>query len=249
MSHTYKKNYLKQVIFRADFDRIELGDFEAFKKELSDNFDKIEKQKGKIGNFELNIDSGQVVNNFEEVEIWQFIDSKTSNKLELGPTHCLLEYFSYADSKKLLNDINSYCANVLDRHEIKTVTRIGLRYINQIELQDIKKINDWSRYISGDLLKSTDFFKKNGKAPIRILDHIEFKTEEFNTVFKYGIWNDRYPTPITNDAYILDIDCYTRLPIDLTDNNLEDVAKKLNEEAENIFNFSITEQLKKEMDK
>ena len=37
MSTTYKNNYLKQVIYRLDFPKINLGDFEEFKKDESNN--------------------------------------------------------------------------------------------------------------------------------------------------------------------------------------------------------------------
>ncbi len=249
MSHTYKKNYLKQVIFRIDFEKVELSDFETFKTQVNERFDEGSKKQGKFGNFQLKVDSGEVINSTEDVEIWHFLDTKTGNKFEASPTHCLIEYFAYKNSEDLIENIKTLCNKFLEIHGVKQASRIGLRYINEIEIDSVKKLEDWSTYILEELLTASHTLKSKGKTPTRILNQAEFKAGSYSTVFKYGIWNDKYPSPITGSSYILDIDCFTRLPVDLDEGELVSVTSSLNKEAEEVFELSITDKLRKEMEK
>lgn len=249
MSHTYKKNYLKQVIFRADFENITLSNFESLKTSLATDFDDVKKLKGRQGNLEVKFDSGEVTNSTQEVEIWQFVNSKTGNKFEVGPTHCLLEYFSYKDSTDLKNDVSKLCEDFLEKNEVTNILRIGLRYINEIDPQSVKKISDWSKYITADLFTYSDFLKQKDKTATRMLNQIEMKTNDCNIVFKYGIWNNKYPSPITSSPFVIDIDGFTRLPVEFTKGELTRVASEINKEVENLFEIAITDNLRKEMDK
>ena len=249
MSHTYKKNYLKQVIFRIDFTKIELKEFEQLKSDLKSRFEIGEKKNIKLSDFEIKADSAEPIVSTKDIEIWQFANAKTGNKFEVGPEHCLLEYFAYKDSSVLQKDVSELCGSLLNNYAVNEVQRVGLRYINQISVSAIRKIDDWKKFIIPELLMASNFLKDKGKSPTRILNRIEFKTENFSTRFSYGIWNENYPSPITNNAYILDIDSYTRLPLELNTNSLIELLGLLNKEAECIFELSITNALRKEMDK
>lgn len=249
MSHEYKKNYLKQVIFRVDFENASLSGFEEMKELLAGEFDIAKKLQGRSGNFEIKFDSNEVINSTEEIEVWQFTNSKTKNKFEIGPTHCLLEYFAYKNSDDLKKHINTYCEELLEKNNVSNLLRVGLRYINEIDISAIKKISDWNTYIATDLISYINFLKSNNKIATRMLNQIETKTDDFNTVFKYGIWNNKYPSPITNSPFVLDIDGFTRLAVDFSKGELLRITSELNKEIENIFELSITDKLRKEMDK
>lgn len=250
MSHTYKTNYLKQVIFRIDFEEVKLGDFDSFKNRVGDRFGEGEKKKTRVANFEFNTDTEELADLSESVEVWQFTGAELGNKFEAAADHCLIEYFSYKDSKELRSDVESLCQTFLSLHNVTQATRIGLRYINQINLPNVRKMSDWSGYIANELLVASDFLRTGTGNPTRALNHIELKTESYvNVSLRYGIWNEKYPNPITNNAYILDIDCFTRLPVDLESDGLIDVMSSLNAQAEGIFEKSITAKLRKEMEK
>lgn len=249
MSHTYKRNYLKQVIFRVDFDPIQLDDFDELEYKLNDSFDISKKLKAIEGNFELKVDSGEILNRTPEShEIWQFTNSSTNNRLEIGPRHCLLEYFKYKNSSTLKNDIENLCETLLSRYKVTNIVRVGLRYLNEIELTKVKKIGDWEKYIEPELIKYIGFLKNKNKIATRMLNQIETKSDNFNVVLKYGIWNNKYPSPITNSSFIIDIDSFSRLPLEYEHGKLVDFVTDLNTEAENIFEMLITSHLRKEMD-
>jgi uncharacterized protein (TIGR04255 family) len=249
MSHTYKKNYLKQVIFRVDFESVDLGSFEEIKTLLAKDFDISKVLQGRSGNFEIKFDSNELINSTQVIDIWQFTNSETGNRFEIGPEHCLLEYFSYKNSDDMKDQIRRYCEEFLEKYEVKSMTRIGLRYINEIYVQPVKKITDWKAFISPDLITYSDFLKQNEKIATRMLNQVEMKTDDFNIIFKYGIWNDKYPSPITNSSFIVDIDGFTRLTVDFAKGELVNIATGLNNAIEDIFELSITDELRKEMDK
>ncbi len=249
MSHTYKKNYLKQVIFRIDFAEIELREFAQYGKSLESYFDQHKELQGKQADFELNVASGELIDLSKEIKIWQFVNTKSGNKFEVGPAHCLLEYFSYEDSKSLKSDIDTFCRPLLDEYDIRLVNRIGLRYINQLEIPAVKKIGDWNSYINSSLLAPSEFLREKGKIQTRILSQMDLKSDNYSTTFKHGIWNEKYPNPITNNPYILDIDSFTRFPVEIDKQSLLTFVDSLNVEAEEIFELSITNKLREDMDK
>ncbi len=249
MSHTYKKNYLKQVIFRLDFESTELTNFEEYRQLAGDLFDDISKKKGKVGNFEFQVDSGEVINSVEEIDVWHFLNTTNGNRLEIGPSYLVLEYFSYKDSSAIKDYISKMCIKFLNDHSVKQLIRMGLRYINNLEFDSVRKLQDWKAYISSDLLVVHEFIGSKDRVPLRILNQFEYKTDSCSAIFKYGIWNDKYPSPILRSSYILDIDCYTPRPVDT---DLDAILKSftdLKDEAESIFELSITDKVRKEMEK
>ena len=145
--------------------------------------------------------------------------------------------------------MSKYCEEFIEKYGVKRISRVGLRYINEIDVPSVKKILDWDKYINSNLITYSGFLKENQKTVTRMLNQIEMKTDDYNVIFKYGIWNDKYPSPITNSPFILDIDGFTRLAIDYNKGELERVAIELNKEIESVFELSITASLRREMDK
>jgi uncharacterized protein (TIGR04255 family) len=246
----YKKNYLKQVLFRIDFTLNELGGFDEFKEKLREyhvaRFDNVEKRQLKVTN--LTVDSNSIVNELGEREVWFLESTESGNKLNITTDSCVLEYSTYANATYLITDIENYINTFLNMHQIKEAKRIGLRYINEVNPVGIKKVNDWTTYVHDDLL-AYDAFSLSGKTLTRVLNHVEFKADDVNVAFQYGIWNNKYPSPITNSPFILDIDCSTRLPVDLEDKNPSDYAQLLSNKASELFEEVIKDKLRNDMEK
>ncbi|MDK2899011.1 MAG: hypothetical protein PWQ10_198 [Patescibacteria group bacterium] len=251
MNTTYKSNYLKQVIYRLDFPKIDIGSFDDFKKKSDNQKHNYSLDSQKRDNFTFNVTTAELDKTQDSVVIWRVNDEQMSMKFEATNEYCLLEYTQYVDSTRLKKDAEMFILNFLKMHNIEEVSRIGLRYINQIMSPSIKKFSDWSKYIASDLLNGSLYIQGRLGAPLRYLNQIELNPKDNSLVsvsFKYGIWNDKYPSPITSADYILDIDCFTRSPI-LVNNDLETTYADLNSAAEIVFEASIQESLRKEMNK
>lgn len=250
MSHTYKRNYLRQVIFRVDFDHVGIEGFDAYRDFVQKHFDVSERRKATEGSLQIDSSGVEFIDKPTNVDIWSFENSRTKNKLELSSTHCLLEYYSYVNSEELHREVGLFLGKFIQDQKVKEARRIGLRYINEIELPLVKKVGDWKKFIQPDLLSHQGFIGQKDRALTRTLTQIEFKLAELNVVFKYGIWNNKYPSPATNSAFILDIDCSSRLPVALyQEEDLTTWVPTLNAEAESIFEEAITDELRKEMEK
>lgn len=250
MSTTYKKNYLKQVIYRLDFPSIDLGSFEDFKQNApqAEYVYSIDSQK--MGSFTFNFSEDEVSKTQDEVTIWRAETKQNDMRFEATNQYCLLEYAQYVNSAKLKEDSNNFISAFLTMHGIEEISRVGLRYVNQISVPSIKKFTDWKKYIASELLSGSLHVKEKLGAPLRYLNQIEINSNASSVVstsFKYGVWNDKYPSPITAAEYILDIDCFTRTPAQSTDLNI--TYDSLNKAAEEVFETSIQEPLRKEMNK
>lgn len=251
MSATYKNNYLKQVIYRLDFPRVELSDFEKFKKQGDEQKYEYTLDSQKLESITFDAVADKVSKTHEDVTVWRIEDKQKSMRFEATSQYCLLEYAQYINSEKLRQDSDAFMTAFLKTHGIEEVSRMGLRYVNQIMLPSIKKVADWSKYISSELLNGTAFIQSKVGAPLRYLNQIEVNSSSNSLVsvnFKYGIWNDKYPSPITSAEYILDIDCFTRSPISVS-TDVESTYADLNKAAETVFEQAILEPLRKEMSK
>lgn len=249
MSTTYKNNYLKQVIYRLDFPNVNLGDFEDFKAKGDAKQHDYTLDSQKLDSITYDASSDQVSKNQENITIWRVEDKERHMRFEATGEYCLLEYAHYVDSTRIKADSNALIVTFLEAHGIEEVSRIGLRYINEIMLPTVRKIADWSNYISNELLSGTAFMQDKVGAPLRYLNQIEVNSSPLVSVsFKYGIWNDKYPSPITAAGYILDIDCFTRSPVS-TGVDMDEAYVDLNLAAETVFEQAIQEHLRKEMNK
>ena len=73
------------------------------------------------------------------------------------------------------------------------------------------------------------------------------KEEVADVVFNFGIWNPDYPSIITRNEFILDFDCFSKLPIESQDTKPSELAKDFNKRIETLFEASITDKLREEM--
>lgn len=251
MSTTYKNNYLKQVIYRLDFPKIDLGDLEQFKKSGDQQKYEYTLDSQKLESITFDAVADEVSKTHENIVVWRVEDKQKSMRFEATNQYCLLEYAQYVNSAKLKEDFDVFMSVFLKTHNVEEVSRMGLRYVNQIMFPSIKKIADWSKYISSELLSGTTFIQSKIGAPLRYLNQVEVNSSANSLVsvnFKYGIWNDKYPSPITSAEYILDIDCFTRSPISVS-TDIESTYADLNKAAETVFEQAILEPLRKEMNK
>ncbi|MDR3222248.1 MAG: TIGR04255 family protein [Methanobrevibacter sp.] len=93
----------------------------------------------------------------------------------------------------------------LSDYPIKKIKYIGLRYINQINLDD-GKLNDWDDSINKDLHVITPNFV-DSKNILRSMHSLEFKEQDYYIQFNFGQFNSVYPNPISKKEFILDYTC------------------------------------------
>jgi len=120
------------------------------------------------------------------------------------------------------------------------VSRIGLRYINQITVEEASPL-DWARYICSDLLAGIRF-APNKSALSRAMGLLEFNFGDSFMRLQYGMPNPDFPAAIRQKLFVLDYDHYTTGVMSLSDatNHVEVFNKMIYAH----FDASITDELK-----
>lgn len=244
----YKTNFLSKVIFRIDFDKAELGKLKGFAKDIENDFPIIEEQKGESGVINFNFKTKELQQETSSLTTWNLYNKDRTIKIQTQPHFLIIEFFKYSDSTELTPNMG-FVSKFIKAFGIKTINRLGLRYINEIKIEDKKELLDWTPYINSALLGSIDFSQKNKKAIARSMGGIVFKEDFGNINFNYGLWNSAYPNVISEKMFVLDIDAYSKFPIDTDGLNLIELVKEYNKAIESVFESSIEDGLREVLNK
>ena len=129
------------------------------------------------------------------------------------------------------------------------IRRLGMRYINEIRLPEADAgqglgADFWEKYINPSLLGGLRFAANDG-ALARHMCTTELNYGTDRATFKYGIFNSEYPKPNRRREFILDIDtyCMTELKPDAVAIKLEDYHNA----ARSVFETAITDALRGRM--
>lgn len=242
----YKRNFLNKVILKCDYDFIDLGKLEEFAKSVKAIFPFQESQEGVNREMEIDFNKGKVIsNNGIKSKQWNLLSADRNKYLLITPNFVSLEYInnSYKNKTELVSDFEKTLLPFLNFFKINTVNRIGLRYLNDINLNSIKGDFDWSIFFHKDLLNGIYLNKRLKNDLSRSMSTTEMKQGEANIRFTYGIWNKDYPNENTRKEFILDIDCYSKFPHD-TNETITETIKEYNKISENIFEKNIKDGLR-----
>ena len=171
--------------------------------------------------------------------IWNFKNENGKN-INLTGEELTLTYPGqvYSTFDDFLNDIEMVIKG-LKNYKIPKIKSIGLRYINQIKIDDNSKLNE---YINPKLHLNNH--SETGTL-IQAISRIEYSIDEFLLSFQYGQFNPEYPNPNINKDFILDYDCIMRN--DVAIDSLKNCLTKMNSIIYNKFEESINDSLRIEM--
>lgn len=129
------------------------------------------------------------------------------------------------------------------------IRRLGMRYINEIKLPEADAgpglgADFWERYINPSLLGGLRFAANDG-ALARHMCTTELNYGTDRATLKYGIFNSDYPKPNRKREFILDVDtyCMTELAEDAVAMKLEDYHNA----AISVFETAVTDALRSRM--
>lgn len=239
----YKRNFISRAIFRIDYPpifKLEKESPSGFQEKIKSNFPISNIKEGNIITTGLK-DKKEFIDR-ETFNIYEFLSENKKHITEIAKSYLgvtLLEYGTFEDFKNLIEQ--SFSA-FNQEYAPTIITRIGLRYINEIKLDGNPL--DWTNYINGNLLSSLTFVSSSKLKPTRLMNQINYLTENYSLTFNHGIFNVEYPSPITRKEFILDYDCYTK------EIKPEFVLENLNEFhaiIQELFEKSIDVELKKIM--
>lgn len=250
MSKKYKKNYLTNVIFRVDFLKsVELSSLRIFTEKISNIYPLSKQIDGEEGFIDFDLKTKIINQKTNKIVSWDFFDKNKTKKLNICSSSLFIEYYKYNNSSDLIIDAEKIVKEFVELFGVKTIRRMGLRYVNEINIENEKNFLDWTKYINKDLLGEIVFAGKESLSVSRAMGQLVFK-DGFNSLnFNYGIYNNDFPNEINKKSFILDYDYYSNIPIDTSETNLIDTVKDYNKKIEKLFESSITDAFRKLLNK
>ena len=242
----YKKDFLKQVIVRIDFDTQlpiaangpEKGIYATVKKRFP-----ITEEKKFIGK-ELLIGPGDTKERSFEKKEWHYYGKNREKHLTITPDIMFIEYNKYEYYEMLRDDFLSVSNALFDAYPKLQVKRLGLRYIDNIDINEGNPM-EWEKYLKPEL-NSTFAIAVNKEKISRAFHVLEFNYGEDLLRFQFGMFNPDYPATIKKKIYTLDFDMYVTKLLDKAD--IEQTLDRFHEKVNNFFEEVITDELRKIME-
>ncbi len=160
--------------------------------------------------------------------------------------YALTERRSYEDFRSVCDEFMDIMETISALWPAARISRLGMRYINEIKLPDAKYgtglgADFWKDYVNELLLGGLRFAANDG-ALARQMNSIELNYGSDRATIKYGIFNAEHPKPNRRREFILDIDtfCPQELAIAAVAPKLEDFHRA----ACSVFETAVTDKLR-----
>lgn len=246
---TYKRNFIEQVVFNVNFDSISLSKFNDFNEKIIEKKFELERTPNETTeeNFEFGSDWSMKRSLWKKfiwkAQLWDwYIIELSDNYIQLFFNRWEAVYKDKSIFQKYLDVLDVF----FDTFEIKWFSRVSLRYINNIKEKELE--SELSDYIQWDLLKWSDFSKWIWDLA-RFMSQFMIVKDGYNVMVKYWFWNNLFPSKIVDEDFILDIECSPSMPISRQEKSITEIFSDFNVEIDDIFERSITQEMKTFLDK
>jgi uncharacterized protein (TIGR04255 family) len=242
----YKKTFLKEVIARIDF----LSPIMPIQKELPKAIGQAASKLFPIPEPQTAIDQKVLVNEkgikteqSTEYKHWQFFGKDREKFIKITKNFISISHNNYHSYEAFTSEFYSVVDALLDKYKDTQISRIGLRYVNKIELQERNPL-DWEDYININLLSPLSHFG-NSYSLSKAMQDIELNFDDYLVKFRYGMFNPDFPSPILKKVFVIDIDAYSNHATDI--NELKTTFDKFHSSIQQLFETNIKEELRRKM--
>lgn len=238
----YEKDFLSNVIARVDF----ASPIEAISAQLPPvlataalkAFPIAEPRKQIAQQFQISA-SGLQRSTSESTQ-WRFHGKSRDKTLTIVPEALFVEYNVYRSYEILKGDFFGYLAVFFGEFKDAQARRLGLRYINNIQLDEDNPLA-WDRYLSPEMLSTLRFYP-HPECIARAFSVLEMNFGDFNLRYQFGIPNPDYPATIRRKIFTLDLDAYAEGLQDYGD--ITGKLDKFHDQIQNLFESSIKDELR-----
>lgn len=227
--------FLKKVIFRMDFlGGIKLSQkvVDSFKRTFSDDFPKIVPQDRV--SFEMTVDPSQKITKEKKVKVYSFLNESENNSITLEPEAIVFEISDYTNYEEFRSYIQKAIAEFEKEDSSIKVSRIGLRYINQIIINEGNPF-ELNTLIKEPLICAINFIDQREELS-RLMGVIELNKSDYFIKFQYGWFNSEFPNPIAKKEFLLDYDCYSNYETDLS--SILNIVETYHTAIKELFDYS-----------
>lgn len=245
----YKKNYITRTIYRIDFPAFpeyKKDDYEShtkFQEKIKEKYPNIKQNKKETIEVNMSKDSQNIISVTEP--IWIFNNDDKSKLLNLEPDNISITETKYTTFDSYYEDIKFVLDAFIDLYPIKEISRIGMRYINEIKFPTGDPL-DWSGYIDPNLFSIAKNFPSETDKVLRSMHLLALKEETYKLNFQFGCYNSEFPNPVTRKEFVLDYDCRIKEQKNISD--AYQIAKDFNKIINYWFEKSIGDELRRDME-
>ena len=242
----YKKPFLKEVIARIDF----VAPLEALEKALPPKLAKVLSEHFPISEpidaiaREFQLTGDEVRHRETRFKQWNFFGKEREKQLTLAAPFVFVTYGRYITYENMKAQFAAVVDAVGKAFPDARAARLGLRYINSIEIPDLATPTSWSEYIAAGLLGTMPFFT-DPEHLTRLIQIAELKYGDLDVRFQFGMPNPDYPAMMRRPQFVLDLDAYVQTAHDLGD-SLQ-YMEQAHERIQELFERSITSRLRERM--
>jgi len=205
----YKRNYLTEVIVRVDFlnEMIDIDKVLPTKiaSTISKTFPISEPKKGIVKEYQIS-PNGIRETLIKETQEWIFHGLNRDKKLTITPSFFFIVYNVFSSYDVLEDEFTKVISALYEFSSIIQSRRLGLRYINNVRLNEEEPLN-WNRYINPKLLQTISF-SNQPEYISRAFNNLEYNYGDFNLRYQFGIFNPDFPATIKQKHFVLDFDAY-----------------------------------------
>jgi len=246
MTTTYPHNFLKNVICRLDFPmilRLEKERPATFQERIKEKFPKI--NEAVVHSAQIQTSDSPTIRLDDAILQWEFFTRNEEKKLTLQKNFLLLEDREFQDFGEFKEYFKMGFDALNTLYTPSVFIRLGLRYQNLLEPK-LNKPNpfEWKGFVQDHLICYLNQHRSN---LLRDTHSLTLRTDNGHVILQWGIHNPDFPAPVTKSMFYLDIDCYLRDDIDQS--GVMDVLGRLNVNAVDIFEQSIGDLWRQEMQK
>jgi len=241
----YDNSFLKMVVLRIDFPSAVpslTNDLPVKLANAALNRFPIQEPLKTLSH-ELMLSPEKIEHRQSEAIEWQFHGRDREKTLTIAPTVMLIKRNRYSTYEELKDEFDSVAGALFAQEPELEASRMGLRYVNRIEIEDGEPLR-WSKYINDNLLGLFDHFT-DPRVLTRVMHVVEMKNEQVNVKFQFGMPNPDFPSAIRRRHFVLDLDGYVQGPqgLDELNANIEEAHARI----QNLFEESITKDLREAM--
>jgi uncharacterized protein (TIGR04255 family) len=243
----YGKNFVKEVVARVDFlnplPGVDIALPVPLTEEAIRTFPIAEPREAVRRQMQFGPEG--VTSSEEKIKEWNFHGKERTKHLTIGGQAVLVQHTVYETFDVVKAEFVGILGRVAELFEGIQAQRVGLRYINAIDLPEPNP-TDWSAYLAPQLLSLFAFPPEPERFALsRLFHNLELSFETFNLRYRFGMHNPDYPARIRQKVFTLDLDAYTHSVIDMRGaaRLFDDFHLKIQQ----YFELSITENLRRIM--
>jgi len=246
----YKRTYLTAVIARVDFPSPLEGLDQQLPSEVSNAVLKAfpieEPRQGFTQEVQVS-DGGAVQQRRSAFTEWRFHGASREKTFSIAPmpkAAVFVECKQYSTYESFKADFLLGLEPFFRCYPNTQGSRVGLRYINEINLDDEEDPFDWDSYLHPKMLCLLDFWPSRSVIS-RVFHNLELNVGEFNLRYQFGMHNPDYPSPIIKKTWILDFDAYCQGPQEYA--GISGSLDEFHQAIQRLFEHSITPKLREKM--